>query len=93
MHWSGVRLHLQQAGAPVLLRFKLSTDTVNYQMMIQDMWGGFRWDMWGPSTSPNTGKRRDSKRRRKRVRFADEAFAFFPFSVVDENELSVFDLI
>ncbi len=49
--------------------------------------------VWGPSESPNTGERRASKRRRKRARFADEAFAFFPFLVVDEDELSVFDLI
>ena len=49
--------------------------------------------VWGPSASPNTGERRASKQRRKLARFSDEAFAFFPFPVVDEDELSVFDLI
>ncbi len=49
--------------------------------------------LWGPSVSPNTGERRASKRRRKRARFADEAFAFFPSPVVEEDELSVLDLI
>ncbi len=52
-----------------------------------------RVNMWGPSTSPNTGERRASKQRRKCVRFADKAFAFFPFPVEDEDELSVFYLI
>ncbi len=47
--------------------------------------------VWGPSVSPNTGERRASKQRRKHARFADEAFAFFPFLVVDKDEMSVFD--
>ena len=51
-----------------------------------------RW-LWGPSTSPNTGERRDSKRKRKRERFADEAFVFFPFLVEDIDISSVFDLV
>ena len=46
--------------------------------------------VWGQSTSTNTGERGDSKQRRKRVRFANEAFALFPFSAVVDNKLSVF---
>ena len=34
--------------------------------------------LWGPSTSPNTGERRDLKQRKKRERFADDAFASHP---------------
>ncbi len=67
----------------------------------EDMYKGDTWDaietkgvipigqsdvggVWGPSSSPNTGERR--ARKPWRAIFADEAFASFLFSVVDENE-------